>query len=378
MYRGFYFLDLKIGKASPATENLFQWANGRRRQRSNSQKCSEGTAWGRWHRVGHAHRSFPLVGLKPTKATTLLKPEPEEEWSGWGHTCLHWWPSVLCICNTISAKLSSFTSRACGNYDLIGLHNVLSNYWLYLFVYFSMHVYPCIFSNSWHWSTQTKSEEERRMLGEETSPQKGSTPTHRRSSDGASSEPAPRHAAIRAGVTNPPRLPRPPNSRLPTVCSLRALKHPSREAETLLESSRFCELPHPQRRWHCLSATAQTKWGSRTRVLFLAGWGSRVCPRRDRASLRVRTKYEAGAGSWRGWNSEEKSKLLEEEPTPVSSGFPFSHFAHPPWVRCWKALVHRDDDYSIDEHSLHGVFNTHRNQWQHFSTSAHVRLCWQQ
>lgn len=43
---------------------------------------------------------------------------------------------VLCIYNTISAKLSSFISHVCGNYDLIELHNVLSNYWLYLLIYF--------------------------------------------------------------------------------------------------------------------------------------------------------------------------------------------------------------------------------------------------
>lgn len=35
---------------------------------------------------------------------------------------------VLCIYNTISAKLSSFISHVCGNYGLIELHNVLSNY----------------------------------------------------------------------------------------------------------------------------------------------------------------------------------------------------------------------------------------------------------
>lgn len=124
-----------------------------------SSKCSKGITRGRWHQAGHAHCSFPQVGLKTTEATAALKPESEEERSGWGHACLHWWPSVLCIRNTISAKLSSLISHVCGNYDFIGLHNVLSNYWWYLFVYFYMRIYICIFSNGWHWCTQTKPEE---------------------------------------------------------------------------------------------------------------------------------------------------------------------------------------------------------------------------
>lgn len=163
-------------------------------------KCSEGITQGRRHRASDAHCSFPQVGLKSTTATAALKPQPEEERSGRGHACLHWWPSVLCISNTISAKLSSFISHVCSNYDLIGLHNVLSNYWLYLFVYFYMRIYIYILSNSWHWCTQSKSEDVRRMLAEETSTQRRWTPIHWRSSNGKSSEPVPCHTAIRDGA----------------------------------------------------------------------------------------------------------------------------------------------------------------------------------
>lgn len=153
-------------------------------------KNLEGITQERWHQIGHAHCSFLQVRLKTTKATAALKSEPEEQRSGWGHACLHWRSSLLCICNTISTKLSSFISRVCSNYDSIELHNVLSNYRLYLFVYLYIHIYTYIFSNSWHWCTQTKSEAERRMLDEGTRTQRGSTPIYWWSSNGQNSEPA--------------------------------------------------------------------------------------------------------------------------------------------------------------------------------------------
>lgn len=193
-----------------------------------------------------------------------------------------------------------------------------------------------MFPNSWHWCVQTKSEDER-MLEVEISTKRDLTPNHWWSNNSTSSEPAACHPAIHAGIPGGVK-----NS--PWHMPAKTLKHPSMAAQTLPEKSHFCNLPCPQCCWHWSSAAVK----KRRRVehtCVLPCW-VRGLNLLTEGLVKPQGQDEVWGGSWQlqEMKCRRQEYDQEDEPIPTPDQITFRHFSHPPRIRSWAVLWHRDKE----------------------------------